>query len=44
MNDIPLIEGLANLEKLPEPRFLFFGLPPAMGGCESFPIRAMALV
>ncbi|MHC4400707.1 MAG: cyclase family protein [Planctomycetota bacterium] len=43
-NDISLIEGLVNLDKLPKARFIFFGLPPAMGGCESFPIRAVALV
>ncbi len=43
-SDIPLIEGLVNLDELPEARFVFFGLPPAMGGCESFPIRAVALV
>jgi kynurenine formamidase len=43
-NDIPLIEGLVNLERLPRARFIFIGLPPAMGGCESFPIRAVALV
>ena len=43
-NDVPLIEGLANLDKLPSARFIFIGFPPAMGGCESFPIRAVALV
>ena len=43
-NDIPLIEGLANLASLPCRRFYFFGLPPAMGGLDAFPVRAIALV
>ena len=42
--NIPLIEGLTNLSALPAKRFIFFGVPAAMGGCDSFPIRAMALV
>jgi kynurenine formamidase len=40
---IPIIEGLANLEELQRPRFLFFGFPAKMGGLESFPIRAVAV-
>jgi kynurenine formamidase len=43
-NEIPLIEGLANLAALPCRRFFFFGLPPAMGGLDAFPVRAVALV
>jgi len=43
-NNIPIIEGVANLNALPAARFVFFGIPPAMGGCESFPIRALAFV
>lgn len=43
-NDIPLIEGLVNLGSLGASRFVFFGIPPAMGGCDSFPIRAVAFV
>jgi kynurenine formamidase len=42
-NDIPIIEGLANLGDLKEQRFLFFGFPAKMGGLESFPIRAVAI-
>lgn len=42
-NDIPIIEGLANLAELEKPRFLFFGFPAKMGGLESFPIRAVAI-
>jgi len=42
-NEIPIIEGLANLEGLRKARFLFFGFPAKMGGLESFPIRAVAI-
>jgi kynurenine formamidase len=42
-NDIPIIEGLANLGELKKPRFLFFGFAAKMGGLESFPIRAVAI-
>ena len=41
-NDIPIIEGLANLEELKTQRFLFLGFPAKMAGLESFPIRAVA--
>jgi arylformamidase len=41
-NGIPIIEGLANLGALKQPRFVFFGFPAMMGGLESFPIRAVA--
>jgi arylformamidase len=42
-HDIPIIEGLANLEELRKGRFLFFGFPANMGGLEAFPIRAVAI-
>lgn len=42
-NDIPIIEGLANLGDLKKQRFLFFCFPAKMGGLESFPIRAVAI-
>jgi kynurenine formamidase len=42
-NDIPLIEGLANLAELKKKRFLFFGFPAKMGGLEAFPIQAVAI-
>jgi len=42
-NDIPIIEGVANLAELKKTRFLFFGFPAKMGGLESFPIRAVAI-
>ena len=42
-NNIPIIEGLANLTELKKQRFLFFGFPAKMGGLVSFPIRAVAM-
>jgi arylformamidase len=42
-NEIPIIEGLGNLNQLKKQRFLFFGFPAKMGGLESFPIRAVAI-
>jgi kynurenine formamidase len=42
-NDIPIIEGLANLSELNKQRFLFLGIPAKMGGLEAFPIRAVAI-
>jgi len=42
-NGIPIIERLANLEKLTKTRFLFFAFPPNLGGLDSFPIRAIAI-
>lgn len=41
-NGIPIIEGLAHLDQLTKSRVLFFGFPAAMGGLDSFPIRAVA--
>lgn len=42
-NEVPIIEGLGNLDQLKKKRFLFFGFPAKMGGLESFPIRAVAV-
>ncbi|MBI5969166.1 MAG: cyclase family protein [Deltaproteobacteria bacterium] len=42
-HNIPIIEGLVNLDKLKQKRFLFFGFPAKMGGLEAFPIRAVAI-
>jgi kynurenine formamidase len=42
-NGIPIIERLANMDKLTKPRFLFFCFPAKMGGLDSFPIRAVAI-
>jgi kynurenine formamidase len=42
-NGIPVIEQMANLGDLSKPRFFFMGIPAAMGGLESFPIRAVAI-
>ena len=40
---IPIVEHLTNLEKLPTQGYTFFGVPPAIRGGTSFPIRAFAL-
>ncbi len=42
-NGIPIIEGLVNLKGLKKRRFIFIGLPVAIKGLDSFPIRAIAL-
>jgi kynurenine formamidase len=42
-NGIPVIEQVAHLEDLRKPRFFFMGIPPRMGGLDSFPIRAVAI-
>ncbi len=44
LNDIPIIEGLKNLEKLDTERFLYIGLPIYLNGIDSSWIRAIALV
>ena len=41
-NDIPLIEGLANLDKLTAERFFFIGFVVPIRQIEAFPIRAVA--
>ncbi|MBE0556962.1 MAG: cyclase family protein [Proteobacteria bacterium] len=40
---IPVIEQMAHLNNLSKARFFFMGFPAAMGGLESFPIRAVAI-
>jgi arylformamidase len=42
-NGIPVIEQMAHLGDLSKPRFFFMGVPAAMGGLDSFPIRAVAI-
>lgn len=42
-NGIPVIEQMAHLNDLSRARFFFMGIPAAMGGLESFPIRAVAI-
>jgi len=41
--DIPIIERIQNLDKVPE-RFIFIGFPLRIKGLDSSPIRAVALV
>jgi len=42
-NDIPLIEGLVNLEKVKKERVFYIGLPLRVAGLDSSWIRAIAL-
>ncbi|MEM2905876.1 MAG: hypothetical protein QW587_09150, partial [Candidatus Bathyarchaeia archaeon] len=42
-HDIPVIEGLANLEKLTKERVFYIGLPLRINGLDSSWIRAVAL-
>lgn len=42
-NGIPIIERLANMGKLSQPKFLFFCFPANLGGLDSFPIRAVVI-
>jgi len=42
-HDIPLIEGLCYLDQLKERRFILIALPYRVAGCDSWPVRAIAL-
>ena len=42
-NGIPVIEQMDHLDNLSKARFFFMGIPAAMGGLDSFPIRAVAI-
>jgi arylformamidase len=42
--DIPVIECLCNLGRIPTQRFTFIGLPIPMKGLDASPIRAIALI
>ena len=41
--DIPVVECLCNLDKIPNSRFFFVGLPIPVKGLDASPIRAIAL-
>lgn len=41
--DIPVVECLTNLEKIPGQRFFFMGMPIPIKGLDASPIRAVAL-
>jgi arylformamidase len=41
--DIPVVECLTNLDKIPNQRFFFMGMPIPIKGMDSSPIRAVAL-
>jgi kynurenine formamidase len=40
---IPIVEHLCALDQVPDGRFRFFAVPPAIRGGTSFPVRAFAL-
>jgi kynurenine formamidase len=42
-HDIPMIEGLCYLDQLKEHRFFLIALPYRVAGCDSWPVRAIAL-
>ena len=42
-NDVPIVEGLANLNQLKKTRFFFIGLPLRIKGLDASWIRAVAL-
>jgi arylformamidase len=42
--NIPLIENVANLNALPNSRFMVYAFPMAIAGVESFPVRVVAVV
>ncbi len=44
IHDIPLIENVANLNRLPKKRFTVTAFPYPIKGVESFPVRVVAFV
>ena len=42
-NDVPVVECLCNLDKIPNDRFFFIGMPLPVKGLDASPIRAIAL-
>jgi kynurenine formamidase len=42
--DIPIVEHMCNLDRLPESEFRFFAVPAAVKGMGSFPVRAFAIM
>lgn len=43
-NDIPIVEHLTGLDRLPLARFRFTAVPPKIEGCGTFTVRAFATV
>ena len=41
---LPIFEALINLKEVVGSRFIFFGLPIRLAGCEAAPVRAVAMV
>ena len=42
--NIPIVEHMCNLDKLPDQGFRFFAVPAPVKGMGSFPVRAFALI
>ncbi len=42
--DIPIVEHMCRLERLPDQEFKFFAVPAPVKGMGSFPVRAFAIV
>ena len=42
--NIPIVEHMCNLDRLPETGFKFFAVPAPVKGMGSFPVRAFALI
>jgi len=43
-NNIPVVEHLCGLDRLPEQGFKFFAVPVKVKGMGTFPVRAFGLV
>ncbi|MEH1124071.1 cyclase family protein [Micromonospora sp. CPCC 206061] len=43
-HDVPILEHLTNLDRLPDTGAHLFALPPSLTGLGSFPVRAVAVV
>jgi kynurenine formamidase len=42
--EVPIVEHLCNLGRLPETGFKFFAVPAPVKGMGSFPVRAFAMI
>jgi arylformamidase len=43
-NDVPILEHLTNLDRLPDAGARLFALPPPLTGLGAFPVRAIAML
>lgn len=42
--DVPIVEHLSGLERLPDSGFRFFAVPVKVRGLGTFPVRAFAVI